>query len=80
MTHRHRLSGLPSVRGSCTIASHADATAANLTALAWHSPGQLDRLQVRVLRLVMATFYPASAQSALSSQSPHLAVGLGFID
>jgi len=57
-----------------------DATAANLTVLAWHSPGQLDRLQVRVLRLVKATFYPASAQSAISGQNPHLASRLGFID
>src|SRR2546426_9189886 len=31
---------------------------------------QLDRLQVRVLRLVKATYYPASAQSALSGWSP----------
>ncbi|TMI06978.1 hypothetical protein E6H34_09260 [Candidatus Bathyarchaeota archaeon] len=61
---------MPSVRGSCTIASLADATAANLTALAQHSLDQLDRLQVRVLRLVRATFYPASAQSALSGWSP----------
>jgi hypothetical protein len=44
LTHLHRLSGLPSVWGSCTIASLADATAANLTALAWHSPGQLDHV------------------------------------
>ena len=34
--------GLPSVSDSHTIASLAEATAANLTALAWHSPGQLD--------------------------------------
>ncbi|HKM50563.1 MAG TPA: hypothetical protein VJZ75_05235 [Candidatus Bathyarchaeia archaeon] len=44
MTHLHRLSGLPSVWGSCTIASLADATAANLTALAQHSLGQLDHV------------------------------------
>src|SRR5438552_10844535 len=70
LTHLHRLSGLPSVWGSCTIASLADATAANLTALAWHSPGQLDQLQVRVLRLVKATIYPASAQSAIFGPEP----------
>ena len=36
--------GLPSVSDSHTIASLADATAANLTALAQHSPGQLDHV------------------------------------
>ena len=34
--------GLPSVTDSHTIASIADATAANLTALIRHSPDQLD--------------------------------------
>jgi len=43
-TRLHRLSGLPSVSDSCTIASIADATAANLTALAQHSLGQLDHV------------------------------------
>ncbi len=36
--------GLPSVSDSHTIASLADATAANLTALAQHSLGQLDHV------------------------------------
>ena len=36
--------GLPSVSDSHTIASRADATAANLTALAQHSLGQLDHI------------------------------------
>jgi hypothetical protein len=44
LTRLHRLSGLPSVWDSCTIASLADATAANLTALAQHSLGQLDHV------------------------------------
>src|SRR5438876_12452913 len=81
LTHLHRLSGLPSVWGSCTIASLADATAANLTALAWHSPGQLDQLQVRALRLVKATFHPASARSATSGALAHNSLlRPGFID
>jgi hypothetical protein len=70
LTRLHRLSGLPSVWDSCTIASRADATAANLRALAQHSLGQLDQLQVRVLRSVQATAYPTSRLSALSGLKP----------
>jgi hypothetical protein len=44
LTHLHRLSGLPSVLDSHTIASIADATAANLTPLVQHSLDQLDHV------------------------------------
>jgi len=59
LTHLHRLSGLPSVWGSCTIASPADATAVNLTALAWHSTDLPDSLPVRVLRLDQGNLLPS---------------------
>ncbi len=44
--------GLPSVSDSHTIASVADATAANLTALASHSRSQLDRSSSQGFTLV----------------------------
>jgi hypothetical protein len=60
--------GLPSVSDSHTIASLADATAANLTALAQHSLGQLDHVASQGFTLGPSNHIPNIAP--LSSFGP----------
>src|SRR5208282_6899969 len=73
--------GLPSVSDSHTIASTADATAPNLTALAQHSLGQLDHSHSQGFTLGQKQPVTQHRASQLfRAKSPHIAIREAFID